>query len=201
MAPKDWELRPPDEQYYAIRTDYFRQGDIFRDVPLGYPMPPEAFSHSAGSRKFLSGPFEPGFGLLLTPTCSMTAQGEAGAYAHPVRTLAPVLPLVRLVDDGAVKAGALDDLRRFDHLVNYLYLPAIDDASMPESLALLYAAITIHHDYLEGGGDDDGDDDPDSGSRRIAQLSEVAAVHLKYKLTALFAGELFAHADFADTIR
>jgi hypothetical protein len=29
----------------------------------------------------------------------------------------------------------------------------------------------------------------------------VAAVHLKYKLTALFAGELFAHADFTDTIR
>ena len=186
MAPKDWELRPPDEQYYASRTDYFRQGDIFRDVPLGYPMPPEAFSHSAGSRKFLSGPFEPGFGLLLTPTCSMTAQGEAGAYAHPVRTLAPVLPLVRLVDDGAVKAGALDDLRRFDHLVNYLYLPAIDDASMPESLALLYAAITIHHDYLE--------------ERRISQLAEPAAIHLKYKLTALFAGERFSHADFRDEV-
>lgn len=196
MAPKDWELRPPDEQYYASRTDYFRQGDIFRDVPLGYPMPPEAFSHTAGSRKFLSGPFEPGFALLLTPTCSMAAQGETGAYAHPVRTLAPVLPLARLIDDGAVRAGALDDLRRFDHLVNYLYLPPIEDAAMPESLALLYAAITIHHDYLE-----DADDDPDAGSRRIAQLSEAAAVHLKYKLTALFTGELFAHADFADTIR
>jgi hypothetical protein len=160
-------------------------------------MPPEAFSHSAGSRKFLSGPFEPGFGLLLTPTCSMAAQSEPGRYAHPVRTLAPVLPLERLLDEGAVKPGALDDLRRFDHLVNYLYLPAIEPAGMPESLALLYAAITVHHDYLEG----DSDDDPSAASRRIAQLSEAAAVHLKFKLTALFAGELFSHADFDDTIR
>lgn len=197
MAPPGWEPRPPDDEYYASRTEYFRQGDIFRDVPLGYPMPPEAFSHSAGSRKFLSGPFDPGFGLLLTPTCSMAAQGKPGDYAHPVRTLAPVLPLERLIEEGAVKAGSLDDLRRFDHLVNYLYLPAIEPAEMPESLALLYAAITVHHDYLA----DDSDDDPDAGSRRIAQLSEIAAVHLKFKLTALFAGELFSHADFDDTIR
>lgn len=127
----------------------------------------------------------------------MAAQGEPGSYAHPIRTLAPVLPLERLVAEGAVKDGSLDDLRRYDHLVNYLYLPAIEDASMPESLALLYAAITVHHDYLEGEDDAGGE----SKSRRIAQLSEVAAVHLKYKLTALFAGELFSHADFSDTIR
>jgi hypothetical protein len=127
----------------------------------------------------------------------MAAQGEAGKYAHLIRTLAPVLPLERLVTEGAVKQGALDDLRRYDHLVNYLYLPPIEEASMPESLALLYAAITIHHDYLEG----DEDADAEAKSRRIAQLSEVAAVHLKYKLTALFAGELFSHADFSDEIR
>jgi hypothetical protein len=196
LAPTSWELRPPDDEYYADRTQYFRQGDIFRDVPLGYPMPPDAFSHSAGSRKFLSGPFEPGFGLLLTPTCSMAAQGEPGQYAHPVRTLAPIVPLDQLIAAGVVKPGALDDLRRFDHLVNYLYVPPIEEAAMPESLALLYAGITVHHDYLEGGDVAD----PGNGSRRIAQLSEAAAIHLKYKLTALFAGELFSHGDFADVV-
>lgn len=46
---------------------------------------------------------------------------------------------------------------------------------MPESLALLAAAITIHHDYLE--------------QRRIAQLTESAAIRLRYKLTAFYAGE------------
>ena len=196
MAPTDWEPRPPDDEYFANRTEYLRQGDIFRDVPLGYPIPPDAFSHSAGSRKFLSGPFDPGFGLLLTPTCSMAAQGEPGKYAHPVRTLAPILPLRHLLDEGAVKPGALDDLRRYDHLVNYLYLPPIAEASMPESLALLYAMITVHHDYLE----ESVEDEAENSARRIAQLSETAEAHLKYKLTALYAGELFSHADFTDVI-
>jgi hypothetical protein len=186
VALSNWELRPSDDVYYAQRTDYVRQGDLFREVPLGYPWPPDAIDHSAGERKFLSGPFEAGFGMLLTPTCSMIAQGKAGAYAHPVRALSPVLPLVDLVAHGVVKGGSLEDLRTHDHLINYFYLPAIEDAGMPESLALLYAAITVHHDYLE--------------DHRIAQLSEEAAVHLKYKLCALDTGSLFSHADFEDKI-
>lgn len=159
-------------------------GDIFRDVPLGYPLPAEAVDHTAGRRKFLSGPFEPGFGIVLTPTCSFFAQGEPGSYAHPVRSLAPVLPLDELVAKGAVKEGSLDDLRTHDHLINYLYLPPVEAMDMPESMALLYAGITLHHDYLE--------------KRRVAQLSQQAAVHLKYKLTALYGGTLFSHEDFSD---
>jgi hypothetical protein len=185
VAISDWEPRPRDEDYYAERTDYVRMGDIFQDVPLGYPWPAEAVDHEAGRRKFLSGPFEPGFGMLLSPTCSIVAQGASG-YAHPVRMLAPVLPIAQLVERGAVKEQAVDDLRVYDHLINYFYLPPIESANLPESLALLYASITIHHDYLE--------------ERRIAQLSEAAAVHLKYKLTALFAGELFSHEDFRDEV-
>ena len=42
---------------------YVRQGDLFQDVPLGYPWPPDAVNHSAGARKYLSGPFEGGFGM------------------------------------------------------------------------------------------------------------------------------------------
>jgi hypothetical protein len=185
VALTDWERRPRDEDYYAERTTYVRQGDLFRDVPLAYPWPPDAVSHEAGKRKFLSGPFESGFGMLISATCSFTAQGAPG-YAHPVRVLAPVLPLAHLVEQGVVKTTSLDDLRVYDHLVNYFYLPAIVDEDLPESLALLYAAITVHHDYLE--------------ERRVAQLSPAAAIHLKYKLTALFAGERFSHADFDDEI-
>lgn len=194
MAVADWEARPADDEYFATRTDYFRQGDIFRDVPLGYPFPADAFSHTEGKRKFLSGPFDAGFGMLLTPTCSMAAQGAPGNYAHSVRAIAPVLPLAYLVEQEAIKIGALPDLRERDHLINYMYIPAIETAAMPESLALLYAVITVHHDYLETADDEDGE------SRRIAQLSQPAAIHLKYKLTALFAGELFSHADFRDDI-
>jgi hypothetical protein len=190
LALADWEERPPDDKYFAERTAYFRQGDIFRDVPLGYPFPADAFTHSEGSRKFLSGPFEPGFGLLLSPTCSMAAQGVPGSYAHPVRVLAPVLPATRLIEAGAIKEAAIADARRYDHLVNYLYLPPITAADMPESFALLYASITVHHDYLET--DEAGE------TRRVAQLSAAAAVHLKYKLVAFHAGERFSHADFSD---
>lgn len=185
MPLSDWERRPDDVSYYAERTDYVRMGDIFVDIPLGYPWPPDAAGHKEGRRKFLSGPFEPGFGMLLTPICSMIAQGGEG-YAHPVRVVAPVIALEDLVELGAVKEASLTDLRVHDHLVNYFYLPPIEEAGMPESLALLYAAITIHHEYLV--------------ERRVAQLAEAAAVHLKYKLTAFYAGMRFAHEDFEDEI-
>lgn len=121
--------------------------------------------------------------MLISPTCSMHAQGAEG-YAHPVRMLAPVLSVEHLVEKGAVKEAALDDLRTYDHLFNYLYLPPIEEHGFPESLALLYGVITIHHDYLE--------------ERRTAQLSEEAAIHLKFKLTVFFGGSLFSHEDFED---
>lgn len=124
--------------------------------------------------------------MLITPTCSMAAQGAPGSYAHPVRTLAPVLPLERLLDAGAIKEGSLDDLRRYDHLINYFYVPAIDAVELPESLALLYGPVTIHHEYLE--------------DRRVAQLSEVGAVHLKYKLAMLYGGVAFDRDEFSDAV-
>lgn len=184
MALKDWELRPADESYYRDRTSYVRQGDLFCAIPQGFPWPPEAIAHEEGERTFLSGPFSSGFGMLVTPTCSMLAQGDATGYAHAVRSLAPVIPLAELVERGAVKAGSLGDLRARDHLVNYFYLPAIPDQGLEESLALIYAPVTIHHDYLE--------------DRRVTQLSPEAAVHLKYKLCAMYSGELFSHDDFED---
>ena len=185
MALKDWELRPEDQTYYEDRTTHVRQGDLFCAVPQGFPWPADAIAHEEGERTFLSGPFSSGFGMLVTPTCSMVAQGGTG-YAHAVRALAPVIPLAELVERGVVKAGSVDDLRARDHLVNYFYLPPIEDQGLVESLALIYAPVTIHHDYLE--------------DRRVAQLSEEAAVHLKYKLCAMNSGELFSHENFEDKI-
>ena len=93
--------------------------------------------------------------MLLSPSCSMIAQGAQG-YAHPVRSRAST-SAKELVDRGVVKKESVADLRVYDHLVNYFYLPAIESARMPESLALLYSSITIHHDYLK--------------ERRIGQLA------------------------------
>ena len=85
MALKDWEFRPADESYYRDRTTYVRQGDLFCGIPQGYTWPSDAIAHAEGERTFLSGPFGSGFGMLVTPTCSMLAQGDATGYAHAVR--------------------------------------------------------------------------------------------------------------------
>lgn len=69
--------RPADQEYYAQqRTELFSQGDLFRDVPLGYPTvlheaeedEGEADERvgdwlSGGKRRFLSGPLD--FGTAM----------------------------------------------------------------------------------------------------------------------------------------
>jgi hypothetical protein len=131
-----------------------------------------------GGRRFLSGPLEFGPAMLITPSCSLGAQGAAG-YGHPVRTLVPV-PLAELVDRGVVKETALADLRRFDHLINYMYLPPLEveelDFSMPASVALLYMPVTLHHAFLEG--------------QRVSQLAYRGAQQLQRKLVWFYSGWL-----------
>jgi hypothetical protein len=174
--------RPADAGYYERdRVELFSQGDLFRDVPLAYPLPATelVLEETGGSRRFLSGPLEFGPAMLITPSCSLGAQ-RGGGYAHPVRTLVPVLPLAELVERGAVKETGLDDLRRFDHLINYMYLPALEvddlEFSMPESVALLYMPVTLHHAFLEG--------------QRVSQLARRGAQQLQRKLVWFFSGWL-----------
>jgi hypothetical protein len=132
-----------------------------------------------GSRRFLSGPLEFGPAILITPSCSLTAQRDAG-YSHPVRTLVPIVPLQPLVKQGVVKETAASDLRRFDHLINYMYLPPLEidelEFSMPESLALLYMPVTLHHAFLEG--------------QRVSQLAYRGAQQLRRKLVWFYSGWL-----------
>ncbi len=176
--------RPPDADYYERdRVELFSQGDLFRDVPLAYPSPAEELvvdeAEGGGARRFLSGPLEFGPAMLITPSCSLGAQGVAG-YGHPVRTLVPVLPVAELVKRGVVKETALDDLRRFDHLINYMYLPPLEvddlEFSMPESVALLYMPVTLHHALLDG--------------QRVAQLAYRGAQQLQRKLVWFYSGWL-----------
>lgn len=126
MSPRP--ERPSDADYYERdRVPLLSQGDLFRDVPLAYPLPADELvvDERGGSRRFLSGPLEFGPAMLITPSCSLGAQGAEG-YAHSVRTLVPVVPLAELIERGVVKETALDDLRRFDHLINNMYLPPLD---------------------------------------------------------------------------
>jgi len=179
--------RPRDADYYEQdRVELFSQGDLFRDVPLAYPLPADELvvDNESGGRRFLSGPLEFGPAMLITPSCSLGAQG-GGGYAHPVRTLVPVLPLAALVERGVVKETALDDVRRFDHLINYMYLPPLEvdelEFSMPESVALLYMPVTLHQAFLEG--------------QRVSQLAYRGAQQLQRKLVWFYSGWLEEDLD------
>jgi hypothetical protein len=92
----------------------------------------------------------------------------------------PVLPLAELVDRGVVKESALDDLRRFDDLINYMYLLALEvdeiEFSIPESVAPRYMPVTLHHAFLEG--------------QRVSQLAYPGARQLQRKLVWFYSGWL-----------
>jgi len=190
MSPRP--ERPADDEYYERqRVELLSQGDLFRDVPLAYPMPAEELvideDEGGGTRRFLSGPLAFGPAMLITPSCSLAAQGATG-YGHPVRTLVPIAPLEVLVASDVIKEGAVSDLRRFDHLINYMYLPPLEDEelefAMPESVALLYMPVTLHHAFLEG--------------QRVSQLAYRGAQQLQRKLVWFYSGWLEDDLDSFD---
>jgi hypothetical protein len=177
----------PESAYYELRAERFSQGDIFRDVPLAYPVPAQEIvfdEHNTGARVFLSGPFDVGFAILLTPTCSMTAQRTPGeGYAHPVRCLGIIRPASEMMKAGILDFGRLGLLRKYDSLINYMYLPEMPDHAFPESVALLYMTVTLHHDLIDG--------------QRIAQLTVAAAQQLQRKLVHYSTSLVIPRADFA----
>lgn len=175
--------RPADDAYYvAPWSENVLQGDIFKNVPLGFPAPPDAVVMAEGERRFITGPFDAGHAMLVTPSCAMAAQGEDvehGTYAHPARTLVPLRPVEQLVEAGAIPERNLG-LLRVDRLVNYLYLPADEELGLVESAALLYLPITMHHDVI--------------AEDRVAQLTGEAFWHLRVKLMA-YSGGFLLHPD------
>jgi len=102
--------------------------------------------------------------------------------------LCPVLPVSELLERSVVKETALDDLRRFDHLINYMYMPPLDveelEFSMPESVALLYMPITLHNAFLDG--------------QRVSQLAYRGAQQLQRKLVWFYSGWLEDDLDAFD---
>lgn len=85
---------------------------------------------------------------------------------------------MRALDDvvrhGFLSDDQASDLRRRDRFANYMYLPATPDGELPESVALLYYPVTLHHDFLEGN--------------RITQLAYEGARQLQRKLGTFYAG-------------
>lgn len=177
--------RPSDSDYYvAPWSDGFLQGDLFMDVPLGFAAPPDAIVIAEGERRFITGPFDAGPAMLLSPSCAIAAQGtdtRAGMYAHPARIMAPIRPLEELLHAHVVTEQNIGHLRA-DRLRNYFYLPA--DDQRPESAALLYMPITVHHDVI--------------AEERIAQLTGAAFWHLRIKLMAFYGGFLLDPSELGE---
>jgi hypothetical protein len=164
------EERPADDQYYeSERVKLFSQGDIFDSVPLAYPSLGVEVTEVGGARVFLSGPLEPGFAMLVTPTCSMSAQKSEG-YAHLVRTLVPIKPIEQLLAARVLTNDQVGLAAKYDDLYNYMYLPAHAASGMPVSLALLYMPITVSHGLLE------------ATAKRVTQLAFEGAQQLQRKL-------------------
>jgi hypothetical protein len=176
--------RPADDAYYvAPWSDTFLQGDLFDSVPLAIAAPPDAVLMAEGERRFISGPFDAGAAMLLSPSCTLAAQGApAGTYALPARTVVPVRPLDEVTAAGAIPEHNIG-LLRADRLRNYLYLPA-GGPFTAESVALLYLPITLHHDVI--------------AENRTAQLTAAAYWHLRVKLTAFHTGLVLEPSVFGE---
>lgn len=177
--------RPNDDEYYVEPWSVgVLQGDLFKDVPLGFPAPPDAIGMAEGERRFISGPFDAGPAMLISPSCAIAAQGKsalAGTYAHPARIMVPVRPVEDLLQAGAVTEQNVVQLRA-DRLRNYFYLPA--GTGRPDSAALLYLPITVHHDVI--------------AEDRTAQLTGVAFWHLRIKLMLFYGGFLLDPSELGE---
>jgi hypothetical protein len=177
--------RPADEDYYVEPwSDTFLQGDLFKDVPIAIPAPPDAVVMAEGERRFVSGPFDAGPAMLISPSCAIAAQGPTappGSYAHPARTLVPIRSVDELIEAGAISERNLGNLRA-DRLRNYLYLPGFEDR--PEGAALLYMPVTVHHDVI--------------AQERVGQLTGAAFWHLRVKLMAFVGGFLLDPSELGD---
>ena len=65
------ELRPDVPYYVGMEAEQrFLIGDLFNEVPLAYPVPPDAIAMREGKRVYLSGPFDAGHAMLVTPSCA-----------------------------------------------------------------------------------------------------------------------------------
>jgi len=179
--------RRPQGKYFEERIPLFSQGDIFFDVPLAYPTPADELviddDEQQGSRRFLSGPLSVGPAMLITPTCSMRAQGGGeDGYAHPVRTLIPLRSVQELLDLQVLDPAKHRLAEKRDSLINYMYVPPSDELGIEESLALLYMPVTLHHEMIDG--------------LRITQLTYDGAAQLQKKLVWHTSSVLLERQDF-----
>jgi len=168
------EHRPHDEQYWTRpwATQLFA-GDLLEAIPFGVQDTTIVTAEDGEqSGKHFVGEVVFGYGLLVTPTCDMVDQHQAGEVGHPFRTIALVVPLSLVLEQTGALGQSENLLISRDAIVPYMYLPPLPGVLEEVSVACLFRRVTIGDELLR---------DP---PRRVARLQPEGRRHLKVKLAA-----------------
>lgn len=184
-------MRLDDDAYYEDRpVTHTAQGDLYDRVPFAYATVPAVGDRPRGARKRPTddlpvatvAPLET-TGVVCSYTCGFLAQppGTEG-YAHPFRTVAPILPLRDLLRMG-MKANELRKIREYGGVNGFMYLPVLgddeeDDEWRGAGAALLYRPTLVSQGLLDQ-------------RERVARLSEPAQRILIARLIQIFSPSLF----------
>ena len=199
----------PADSYYEDRpVQHSAQGDLHVNVPSPVAVGSE-LTKARGARKrplsFLrpepaiegvSAPIQP-LAIVCTYTCGFVAQppGQEG-YSHPMRQMAPVVPLAELVNGRGMQRTEARRLKEAGYLNGLLYVPKPPGYEPPEPktdqefavddfVVCLYAITTVHQSVL--------DETP-----RVARLSTAADKLLVAALIAHFSPSLYDPDDLED---
>jgi hypothetical protein len=95
-------------------------------------------------------------------------------------------PPTSFSSEGYSMEASSDLARKYDGLINYMYLPPHEPSGQPESMALLYMSITLHHDMIDG--------------QRTTQLAVEGARQLHRKLVWFNTSWLEPRATFVPAL-
>jgi len=166
-------MKLPADSYYGDRpVRHSAQGDLYEDVPHLVALGAEETGRSSGARKRPLPIWGRGRGTIDEPrqslavvcnyTCTFVAQppGTPG-YSHPVRQIAPVVPLATLINKKGMQRTEARRLRDVGMLSGILYVPRppnhrpdpetpTDDEFTPDDYAVcLWAISAVHQSVLD----------------------------------------------------
>jgi len=178
LGPLDFP-RPDDHLYYEERFPYLSQGDIFAEVPLLLVPSELALVESEVGTQAALVPVLQTMAVIISPTCDFrrpTAQQLAEDPEIQPYTLRQQVVVARIMpfegwersSDAVGRTERIRQVKAFDNLRQYMYLPASDQGPQ-ESMVDLGTTWTLPISIL-------------LASRRITQLQFTAAQQLSYKL-------------------
>jgi hypothetical protein len=200
----------PKGPYYEDRPVlHVAQGDFYAQVPTpiaigksrskarGARKRPLAFIRPEPTGEGVVAPVQP-LVVLCTYTCGFVAQppGQQG-YSHPMRQVAPVVPLIDLVSKGGLQRTEARRLKDSGFLAGLLYVPrppqhpveptlrSDEEFSDDDYAVCLYGMATVDQSVLEE-------------CARVARMTLPAQKLLTAALISLVSPSLYKPGDLED---